>query len=92
LNVKYKDTTNKCDALQKRLDMLANENKTLKDEINDLEPIFSKITSNQMLSEENKDLVISKLNKKITSLKSTVDIQILSIKKLETQIMENNKH
>jgi len=92
LNIKYKDTTNKCDALQKRLDLLSNENKSLKEEINDLEPIFSKIASNQVLSEDNKDLIISKLNKKISNLKSTVETQMTSIKKLETQVMENNKH
>lgn len=68
------------------------ENKELKEEINEIEPVLDKISGyNEKLTQGEKDSVISKMSKKMTSLRESKDHLSETVAKLEKQVYDINK-
>lgn len=64
-----------------------NENKELKEEINEIEPMLDKISGhNEALNQKEKDSVISKMSKKLTTYRTVKDELTNTVSKLEKQI------
>jgi len=87
LNIRYNDQINKCKNLQKRIETIMHENKELKEEINEIEPVLDKISGyNEQLTQGEKDSVISKMSKKLSTLRENKEQLSQTVAKLEKQI------
>lgn len=68
------------------------ENKELKEEINEIEPMLDKISGhNEVLTQKEKDSLISKMSKKLATQRDAKDDLSQTVSKLEKTIYENNK-